>query len=257
VIVRSSSFATFKECPAKAHFMYELGLVRPGRKSIDLLFGSIVHDAIDMFNKTGDLQDAFSLIESVEWPPSNKKTPALAKLFVRLYAKRQQGAQKIFSERDFKFFLGSHEWRGRWDGLTIMQEGIFIDELKTTNWRFFIPKPNDQFISYYKAARERFGDQVKGIYLYDFDVQRADIKQEVIRFTDAEVEIWEKEALLDIDYFERCKKADIWPKRASSCLLYGLDYPCAYIPICQSPATAEMLTRKMFTISEEARTLSW
>ncbi|HBR21589.1 MAG TPA: hypothetical protein DD713_03330 [Nitrospiraceae bacterium] len=257
MIVRSSNFATFKECPAKAHFMYELGLARSGGKSIDLLFGSIVHDAIDMYNKTGDIQDAFALIDSIKWPPSTKKNPALAKVFVRLYVRKQNGKKKLFSERLFSFFLGQHEWRGRWDGLTLETYGLLIDELKTTNWRFFISKPNDQFISYYKAARERFGEQVHGILLYDFDVARADVKQEVIRFTDDEVKVWEEETLLEIDFYDRCQRNQVWPKRPASCLLYGINYPCPYIPLCQSPNTAEMLMRKMFVVSEEARTLSW
>ncbi len=257
MIVRSSSFMTFKECPKKAFFMYETGLVRNGGKSIDLFFGSVVHDAIDLFNKTGDIHDSDMYIDSLQWPIAKKKTPALAKLFIRLYRKKTNGANKIFSEREFQFTIGDHIWRGRWDGLTAMLEGILVDENKTTNWRFFIPKPNDQLTSYYKAARLKFGNEVIGILLNDFDVDKAEIKQQVIRFSDEEVSRWEKETINELAYFEKCREINNWPKRPSSCLLYGLDYPCPYVPLCQSPHTEDFLIEKWFTIDEQAKGLSW
>jgi hypothetical protein len=257
MIIRSSPFSTFKECPRKAYFMYELGLVRGGSPSIDLLFGYIVHDGVDMLNKTGDLKDAFALIDQIQWPPAKKKTPGLAKTFLKLYIKKQIGIQKILSERDFRFFIGHHEWRGRWDGIDLLTEGLFVEENKTTRPRFFQPKPNDQLISYYKAGRLRFGDEVKGILINDFDVDKADIKQQFVRFTNEEVDLWEQETYQILNTYEAYRHTEVWPQHPSSCLLYGIDYPCPYIPLCSSPITASHLQEKLFVVNQEAIDLSW
>jgi hypothetical protein len=258
MIVRSSSFVAYKECERKALFAYEMGLVRNGSMPIDLLFGSTVHDAIDLFNKTGDLKDAFTLIDSIPWPAHKTKKPTLAQTFLRMYANKKLTQKYILSERDFSFSLGPHSWIGRWDGLSVQPDGIYVEENKTTNPRFFRYKPNDQLIAYYKGARVRFGDQVKGVIVNDFDVDRVDIVRRIVRFSPEELENWEAETIFKLDQYEASRTYNIWPQRGSACLLYGIDHPCSYTTICESPISGvQAIMERCYVVNKEHKELAW
>lgn len=258
MLVRSSSFITYKECERKAYFAYESGLVRRGKVHIDLLFGSTVHDALDLFKKTEDLKDAFALIDSIDWPPHKTKKPNIAKTFIRMYANKGYMKNQILSEREFSFSIGSHTWQGRWDGIDSLPDGLYVEEDKTTNPRFFQFKPNDQLIAYYKGACARFGDQVKGVVVNDFDVEKVDIVRRFVRFSQEEVDRWEQETIFKIDQYEYSRTHNIWPQRGSACLLYGIDHPCNFQMLCTSPVnTLQTMIEKCYAVNQEHKELRW
>ena len=49
MIFRSTQIKTAKQCLAKSYYRYNLGLAKKGSggKNVDLLFGTIVHNAIE------------------------------------------------------------------------------------------------------------------------------------------------------------------------------------------------------------------
>lgn len=262
MIVRSSFFSSIKECPLKAHYTYDLGLIRHGGFNEDTYFGARLHDAIDIYNKTTDVEDSINYINSLDWPiTSRKKSKAVAILLIKQYPKLNLGGYtRVHSEQEFEFNLaGYHTWRGRFDSvLQHPTEDIAVEEDKTTNPRFLQLRPNDQFISYVIGASYKLKKKVRTIIINDFNVEKLSIQRMPITFSDDEIELWLEETHHELDCYESYYYSGIYPKRPSSCLLYGKDHPCQFLMLCSSPPSmTQPLINKFYSINETARELAW
>ncbi len=265
MLVRSSLVSTFKRCCALAYYQYVLGLTPDVEgKSQDLAFGSLVHDASDMFNKTGDVKDSFSYIEGYELPFDKRKNKAVAKALIRSYAKQFAGTVFTESEssmllgQDLTFPIGRHFWRLRLDGVAIYQGKTWLTENKTTQNNYLLTRPNDQFLSYYIAAK-RIDPSISGIMLTHFDVDTVRVTRSYITPTKDEIDEWLIETEFFIDYMEHCAWEGIFPTNPMACLQFGYRKPCYCLPLCQARSHEERhyLIHKYYKVNNEAIDLSW
>jgi hypothetical protein len=247
-----------KECITKAHFMYDLGLVRHGAQDVNLFFGLALQNAIDIYNKTGDLQDGLDYLDSLtNWPTTKKKNITVAKVMLRIYANTNHDKDKrTQSEQEFTFRVGTHEWRGRFDSVLTHTEGLYVEENKTTKPAFFQAKPNDQFIAYYIGAQTKF-DTVHGVITNVFNLDKRCIDRMYIHYADEEVDTWRAETALFLDFYESCCERGVFPKMPSSCLMYGPQYVCPYAMLCTATNLTFPYLFEKFAVNEEAKSLSW
>lgn len=259
MIVRSSFFAAIKECPYKAHLKYNLGLARIGHMNVDTFFGAILHDAIDVYNKTGDIEDGIKCLQSVEWPPHKVKNTSRAIVLLRIYVKESptDGSRK-FSEREFSFPIGNHTWKGRFDSLLENNNGEFVEENKTTKPRFLQLKPNDQFISYVYGAQILYNKRFAGIIINDLDPEKIALTRQYISYTDAEFEHWLKETEVALNAFEFYNETSTYPKHPNSCNSYGVDHQCEFYTLCTTPKDmVEKMMQTQYGIDRKSKELSW
>lgn len=249
-----------------AYYEYGLGLIPDGKeKSIDLTFGSLVHDAVDIFHKTGDIKDAILLIESSDFASTHKrKNKAVAKALLQQYAKKCPNLRLIESEttklcnQDLAFNVGRHLWRLRIDSIIVHENRKWVGENKTTKRDYLLIRPNDQFISYYIAAK-RIDPEISGVMIQSFDPELVSVEPIFFSPTAQECEHWLKEMEFTIDHLERCALENIFPSNPSACLQFGASRACYCLPLCQAQfkEDKERLIAKFYKINEEAVALSW
>ena len=266
MIVRSSLISAYKRCPALAYYQYGLGLTPDTEeKDIDLAFGSLVHDATDLFHKTGDVNDSLQFIESSSLPTGHKrKTKPVAKALIQSYVRKYPEVRVVESEttnligQDLSFKIGHHLWKLRIDSILLYQNRLWVGENKTTRRDYLLVRPNDQFISYYIAAKT-VDPEISGIMLNIFDSEVVGVDS--IFFTPSKEECaeWLVEMEFTIDELERCAYENIFPRDGNSCYKYGPKKACFCLPLCQarSQVDRDRLIQKYYTVNEEAVNLSW
>lgn len=266
MIVRSSMISTFKRCNALCYYQYGLGLITDADEgNIDLAFGTLVHDAVDMFHKTGDINDALTLIENVTLPSNHKrKNSAIAKALLREYVKRYPDIKLHESEtqsiqgHDLNFNVGRHLWKLRMDSVITYQNRLWMGENKTTNRAYILIRPNDQFISYYIAAKKVNSD-ISGVMISVFDPEIVNVDAIFFTPSASECETWCKEMEFTIDSIEACAEKEIFPTNPYACLQFGFNRSCYCLPLCQARSVEERdrLIQKYYKVNEEAVNLSW
>lgn len=266
MIVRSSLISTFKRCPALAYYEYGLGLTPDtDEPSVDLTFGSLVHDAVDIYHKTGDVKDAISLIENTTLPGNHKrKNVSVAKALIQQYSKKYPNIKLLESEtttlagQDLPFKVGSHLWRLRIDSIIIHESRKWVGENKTTKRDYLLIRPNDQFISYYIAAKNVDPD-ISGIMVNSFDPEIVTVDSIFFTPSKSECSQWLKEMEFTIDHLERCAYENVFPTNPYACLQFGARKACYCLPLCQARSIddKERLIQKFYKINEEAVNLSW
>jgi len=262
MIVRSSSVAMFKTCPKKAYYAYVRGLYREGTESIDISFGKLVHDAVDIYHKTGDIRDALSFIDNTQLSSNHKrKTPAAAKALLNYYYKHYRGVKPIESEtvlldgRELAFNIGHHEWRLRVDSIVQWRERLWVGENKTTRKEYILLRPNDQFISYYIAVKLH-DSQLSGLVVFCFDVESLTVQPFFLIPSQEECNMWLEETKVLLDTIEHYVETGIFPKNPSACLQY-VGRPCPFLCLCQAPANEEYLIEQYFSVDNAAKELAW
>lgn len=266
MIVRSSLVSTFKRCPALAYYQYGLGLIPDTvEDNIDLAFGSLVHDAVDVFHKTNDIKDAIMFIENSDLPRGHKrKTKPVAKALLQSYAKKYPNIKVLESEtthligQDLCFNVGRHYWKLRLDSIILHQNRLWVGENKTTRRDYLLVRPNDQFISYYIAAKTVDPD-ISGVMLTVFDSEVVGVDSVFFTPSKEECSKWFKEMEFTIDWIEKCAYENIFPMDGNACYKYGPKKSCYCLPLCQARTATdrEHLIKKYYTINEEAVNLSW
>lgn len=260
MIFRSSMLSTFKACPAKACYKYELGLVPYGKTSQknDLEFGSLVHNAIEHYHRTGDdIAEAMRYMDGQEIKETKRKNKATAKALVKRYASRCQ-VKMLVVEKLFEYPLpgpGDHIWMGRFDGIGEYQGDLWVIEHKTTRPEYLSFKPNDQFIAYYIGANRIYGD-VKGVLLNNLDCDKLDVKTTPITFTRDEVEEWKEEIAATAEVYSTYKRLGIFPRNSGACKMYNSR--CSYYPLCTEPEGSRgLIQERCYVVNEEAKKLQW
>lgn len=258
MLVRSSSFFTFKLCKRRFYYQYVLGLVLKGGENIDLFFGKVLHEAIDIWHKTDNLDLAIAYLEGLTWPLDRKKTKFVALALLKDYVKKTKGMIIVRdSEESFTFSIGKHVWKGVVDSRCIKDSVLWFGENKTTN-RFFVEvDPNDQFISYYIGGKQSY-PEAKGIMINLFDPVKTSVERIYYQPDKDKCELWLKETEQELDYCELCAKNNIWPQNPTACYAFGRSHVCPYKPICQADAlTAQTLIKIKYEINQEAKDLAW
>jgi len=255
MLIRSSVLAEFKLCPARAHYAYDLGLVRKGAKpSPDLIFGKAIHKAVEVFHKTGSLDEALQALKDFTFPPHKDKTFERAQILVTMYVQGNP-LNIVEPEKDFSFKIGRHTWKGRFDGIAEVNGALYVAEHKTTKPFYLQTKPNDQFISYWAGAKITNKD-VQGVIINNFDVERCEVRRILVSFSWEEFERWREETKMVLSFYQLCKTRKTFPKVPSSCLAYSRE--CPYRILCNAePSIHERIIADFFDINLEARDLSW
>lgn len=258
MIFRSSMLSTFKACPAKACYKYELGLVPYGvkRKKNDLEFGSLVHDAIEKYHLAGDdLGEALAFIEETDIQETKRKNKMTALALVKRYAQKCE-IKMLAVEKLFDFPLANGDtWMGRFDGIGEWHGDLWVIEHKTTNPEYLTFKPNDQFLAYYIGACYLFGD-IKGVYLNNLDCDKLDVRSTPITFNRDEVEEWKDEIAATAEAYATYKRLGIFPRNSGACKMYNSK--CCYYPLCSEPeGSRTVIQERCYVVNEEARKLQW
>ena len=255
MLLRSSFLSTAHRCLAEAYYKYHLGLtpIGSGRPNKDLFFGSAVHEAVVKAIKEGE-EVAIQYLDSLLWPPTKAKSKRVAVALVRRYM-RCFSPTYVSDERSFIFPVGKHLWRGRFDiiGYT---DGTIVVENKTTKPAFLIQKPNNQFISYYHAARNIFPDFTQFV-VYNLDPGMLEIHQYPIRFFDEEIDYWLKTTAKFADYAEECFETGHVPRSDTNCIRFNSRI-CSYYDICTSHGKVqENVINNCFNVSEEVKKMNY
>ena len=246
MIIRSSMLSEMKGCFRKCYYKYTLGLIPSKSKpNVDLLFGKVVHKAIQILHTEGkDAADDF--LSVVRFPVStNKKNRATAKILFNSYAMSPMNIVAV--EKPFSFSIGKHTWKGRFDGIIEVRNALYVADHKTTQAYFLLSKPNDQFISYWKGAKIN-GYDVQGVVLNHLDPVNFTCSRKLIGFTEKEFRVWREETKVYLSTYQRCLTTEVVPKNPSHCLSYGKK--CPYFILCTADeATCEVVKKKFYKIN--------
>jgi hypothetical protein len=255
MIFRSSQFATFKQCPRRAYYKYELGLRKKhDGKNIHLEFGKMLHEAIEAFHRNDAIEAGLEVINEWELPFDKVKNHHVGRSLLMQYA-RNNTIEVVSYEREFSFSIGNHTWKGRFDNIGIYNGKRFVGEYKTTNPRYLQAKPNDQFISYWAGAMIFYND-IAGIALTNLDPTKVQVSRSFINFSRSEFEEWINETKMVCAYFSRCKGKGDFPRHPQACQSFGR--LCPYHELCSEPeVTRQAFIDRFYTVDEEAKNLSW
>jgi len=254
--IRSTSLADGKRCPALYNYRYNLGLrsVGNGQKSVDLSFGSLIHDASEIFINS-NLSSALEFIDTQQIPSDGKKTQAVAKALMKIFSS-QNRVKLIVPERNFQFETEDFIFQGRHDGIGSYNDLLYVIEHKTTNPFYLQLKPNDQFIAYYLGAKAKFPD-VAGVIINNFDPGRVEVNQHIVSFTDEACERWIEELKVFTKSLQLYSSTGIWPKNPSACMMYGRT--CEFNVLCEEPSESIISTimDRCYTVDQKLLNLDW
>lgn len=256
MILRSSFVKDVKNCPAKACYKYELGLVpitktKSGRNDLD--FGRLVHNSIEVYHSDG--QDAaLDVIEESDFHETQRKNRSTAKALIRNYILTNH-VEMISMEKSFQFKIGSHTWQGRFDGIGIYQGGKWVIEHKTTNPYYLQTKPNDQFIAYWLGAMIYYQD-IEGVLINNLDCDKLKVNRIPVRFSKEEKEEWIDEMKMTAESYKRCKTKGIFPRNEQACFMYNSQ--CPYLPLCSEvEGTRQIIIERCYEVNEKIKNLAW
>lgn len=255
MICRSTQLKAAKQCIAKSYYRYELGLRRRGNgKSVDLAFGSLVHNAVEKYLKEG-YEKASEYLDREEFYGSGVKTKGTARILLNLFRMKFHD-EFICSEQYFKIYLTEDfTLIGKFDFMARGSFGTYVGEIKTSQPYYLISKPDDQFISYYMAAREIW-PQTQNVILYNLDPSQMELVLTPISFSADEVKEWQEETKAFLSYYKNCVESGNIVRSPGACLDYG--YRCEYMDLCTtSKRIREVLVDNAFEVDEEQKNLAW
>ncbi len=176
----ASRLSTWMSCPLKARFHYVDGL--PGRTNAKAAFGSIIHNALMVYEQTGrSLEAAITAFldgwDKVEvdyyprfttWEGLRDRGPRVLRDFDNRY--RYDDAQVLALEHPFLVPIGDHELYGFVDRLELRKSGngktlLRVVDYKTNARKPFAPEltMNIQFTAYIYATFHRsFWEGIEG-----------------------------------------------------------------------------------------------
>ena len=254
MIYRSSQIKQAKQCNAKAYYRYTLGIVpkSSGKKNPDLFFGTVVHKAIEILLLEGQ-EKSNEYLSRLEFPPG-AKTQSIAKILVNLFRMKFKD-EAIACERYFQLDLDEETTiLGKYDLIARSAGGIYVGDYKTTIPYYLTFKPDDQFISYFIAARQEFNAQ--HVVIYNLDPGSVDISMSLITYSEAEIDEWKKEIKKFLGYYQSCVDSGIVPKNPGACMDYGRR--CEYHDLCTaSPRIRQALIEGAFETDNESLKLMW
>lgn len=253
MIARNSQIEAFKFCPRLANFTYDMGLrIKGDSVNPDLFFGKAIHKGTEFVHKHS-LSDALDMLGTLSWPQHKTKTLGRARALIKLYAV-DNPVQIIATERNFQFKIGSHIWKGRFDGVGDYQVERWVVENKTTVPYYLRLKPNDQLISYFIGGKVYY-KKLKGVYINNFDVAKVTIHRIPLRVTKEEVDAWLSEIKLVLEHYSRCRTRGSFPA-GPSCIMYNRE--CVFRKICTiEPSVQSTIIKKCFTVNQKQKDLDW
>jgi RecB family exonuclease len=131
-------------CPLQAHYRYDRDL--PRKTTSKMLFGSIIHSALERYNNTGDLESAIEQFRS-EWGAADPnvwlkgsdyaslrdKGPQILKTVAASY--RFQDRRVLGTEVPFLVPFGDHELHGYVDVIETQRSGTGAELLKIIDYK--------------------------------------------------------------------------------------------------------------------------
>lgn len=254
MIVRSSLLSCAHRCVAESYYRYHLGLVPHGKRANkDLFFGTAVHRGIEI----GLLQsenDALAYLDSLLWPPAKVKTKDCAKILVRKFLSTFKDTV-LYTEKLSEFSFGSHTWRLRYDIIS-ENDGVIVNENKTTNPSYLITKPNSQFISYYISGQREF-PSFNRFKVYNLDPAFMEIHILPVYFSKAEITEWLVATERFVDYLEGCFTKKILPMNGSACIRF-YTHLCPYYDICSSSTEIrDQIITNLYEVELKVKELSY
>lgn len=255
MICRSTQLKTAKQCIAKSYYRYELGLRRKGNgKSVDLAFGTLVHASIEKLFLEG-YESASRFIDESEFYGKGQKTKGTARILLNLF-RMKFSDEFICSEQYFKIYLSEEVTLvGKFDFMARGAVGTYVGEIKTTQSYYLQPKPDDQFISYFLAAKQIF-PETNFVVLYNLDPGEMNLSLIPVAFSNDEITEWIEETKTFLAYYKKCIDSGNIVRNPGACLDYG--YRCEYHELCTSSRSIrDHFIKNAFVIDEEQKGLSW
>lgn len=256
MILRSSMVKDIKNCPARAAYKYELGIVPIAKgkgKRNDLDFGKLVHEMIETFHLES-YDKALEKIDSFDLSETKRKNKGVAKILLQKYVQKTT-VEIIALEKSFNFKIGSHTWQGRFDGIGLFNGALWVIEHKTTNPFYLQFKPNDQFLAYWLGSRVYYPD-VAGILINNLDCDKLEVNIIPVTFNDVERDEWIDEMKITAENYKRCKTKGIFPRNEQACFMFNSQ--CPYLPLCREPeGPREMIQSRCYEVNEKLKNLAW
>ena len=254
MILRSSMVSDFKSCPAKAAYKYEVGItpIQSGRSN-DLEFGSLVHQAIEIYHNHS-LDEAVSLIENSGMSETRRKNRSTAKALLKTYVSTNS-VQMERTESSFSFKIGSHTWQGRFDGIGWYNGGRWVLEHKTTQPNYLILKPNDQFVAYWLGGFIYYHD-IQGVLVNSLDCDKLQVTRYPVTFSRDEKEEWITEMKALAETYKRYRSKGIFPRNPGAC--FAFNRLCPYYPLCQEPdSSRQVIVEKCYQENSFVKNMEW
>ena len=261
MIVSSNTVENYLKCPTFFYLTYVERIRKiptEGKgESLATSFGTLVHKALEIYQKENSLEKALEFIDSksLEFKNGTHKNLNVAKILVRKEVKNLESFELLESEKAFEFKLGNHKWIGRFDLVARKNGLLFVVDYKTTGDNNFQIRPNNQVLSYFVAANEIFRkEEVGGVYIHLLKANTQDIQNYLITPNFDEVKEWKNETLYILNEMERSINLGSFAKNPRSCFNFGRS--CEFLPLCQSfGRVRESLLNSMYEKSER-RSLS-
>lgn len=257
-IIRSTSFGDWKMCNRKAYYNYVCGyVIKNGVSNPDLFFGTVVHEARKIFHGEG-IDKAIEYIHAQDFPPHKLKNPRIAEALIKVYSKKRK-AKTICDERSFEFSIGDWTWKGRFDGICTYASKMLVDEAKTTKPFYLQTNPNDQFIAYLIGARNVFSENVAGVLLDNFDVEKVDVRFYELTYSENDIEEWLRETEFELRKFSDAIEQQVFPKNPNSCTMFGPRKRCVYHPLCTAAdeETYDRIVKGLYEVDERKKQQIW
>ena len=251
--IRSSSYDCARRCEKRFYWKYILGLLPNKEKRNDLYFGSMLHEAVDAIHLG---EDYMPIWRSYDISLASKdKNPQTGRVLTKMYAKKP--FKMLTSEKSFEVYIGKHKWHGRFDGITEIDNSLYVVDHKTTRWgtvgKYAMQtKPNNQFISYVLGGRVYFKD-IDSLIVNVFNVRDMKIERLYVSFSPDEINNWIEETKLFLSHLVRCINSGHFPK-SNDCKLYG--YDCDYKQLCSVSNPKAFIDRR-FHVEQESIDMSW
>lgn len=155
----ASRLKKWSNCPLQAHFAYDLKLPVEGSNA-KAVFGSCIHQALDGYNRTGDLDQALALFNDLWENPEKVGAPVHTLIWPRQTSYgslkdrgnavlrdtaeriRLEKRVVIASEHEFLVPFGRHELHGFVDLMEVRQTGRGKNIVKVVDWKTNARQPN-------------------------------------------------------------------------------------------------------------------
>jgi len=247
-----SQLQTFISCPMKYYLRYQLGLekIRVDERDVDRLFGSCVHEGLDLYYSGKPMDEVVKVFDSfidVEGEQHKTKANGIALLieYEKYYKAIDKDIEVLSTEVSDSFKIGDIDYIVKVDGMVKMRDNIYAMEHKTTkriDYRYFERFSPSMQVSGYVDYVGRSQGSASGLILNAMQSgfrQRAyrgepagfhcAFQREIINRTPQQIEDFEKNVIIWTDKLKCSLCDDVWGKNEGNCMQYR---GCTYRELC-------------------------
>lgn len=266
-----STIDLFQQCKRKYYNSKVRGLKKPG-KSIALVFGEMIHDALEHYQKElseEQVIDRFMDTYGPEYQGEDERRSVdagikLLREYFKNFPKEHEPYEYICLEEEFQIDVGAVlPFRGRIDAVVKDKQtgNIYVVEYKTTSMlpanyfdRYELSSAIDGYILY---ARQKYG-RCDGVLVVGLMCSKTKprVERQIIVRTEEQIKEWladiRKIAVeLKSDLMFLHDEMDSWTRSRGRC--YDYMVPCEFFELCMYCENPAVLRNYEEVDSEEAR----